>query len=50
MCSQEAQHNVGPPFPPPDHAQLDPELTSVRHPSADWSRDCRVLVWQTADL
>ena len=28
--SQEAQHNVGPPFPPPDHAQLDPELTSVR--------------------
>ncbi|GAA5939984.1 hypothetical protein JCM3775_003246 [Rhodotorula graminis] len=24
----EAQHNVGPPFPPPDHAQLDPELTS----------------------
>lgn len=27
---QEAQHNVGPPFPPPDHSLLDPELTSVR--------------------
>ncbi|BGP42634.1 hypothetical protein JCM10450v2_006740 [Rhodotorula kratochvilovae] len=25
---QEAQHNVGPPFPPPDHKQRDPELTS----------------------
>ncbi|CDR45666.1 hypothetical protein NBRC10512_002095 [Rhodotorula toruloides] len=24
----EAQHNVGPPFPPPDHSLLDPELTS----------------------
>ncbi|GAA6016855.1 hypothetical protein JCM10207_003274 [Rhodosporidiobolus poonsookiae] len=24
----EAQHNVAPPDPPPDHAQLDPELTS----------------------
>ncbi|GAA5972423.1 hypothetical protein JCM11641_001837 [Rhodosporidiobolus odoratus] len=24
----EAQHNVGPPHPPPDHGQLDPELTS----------------------
>ncbi|GAA5821739.1 hypothetical protein JCM11251_001000 [Rhodosporidiobolus azoricus] len=24
----EAQHNVSPPYPPPDHSQLDPELTS----------------------
>ncbi|GAA5864445.1 hypothetical protein JCM8547_005823 [Rhodosporidiobolus lusitaniae] len=24
----EAQHNVAPPDPPPDHSQLDPELTS----------------------